>query len=76
MDMGFTSADVAMKGIGYKEIIDVLNAGGNAEDAAETIKVNTRHYARRQLIWFRRYKQIHWIDPEYYSEKLYFIGIV
>ena len=76
MDMGFTSADVAMKGIGYKEIIDVLSAGGKAEDAAETIKANTRHYARRQLIWFRRYKQIHWINPEYSSEKLHFIGIV
>ena len=76
MDMGFTSADVAMKGIGYKEIIDVINAGGRAEDAAETIKVNTRHYARRQLIWFRRYKQIHWISPEYSSENLHFIGIV
>ncbi len=76
MDMGFTSADVAMKGIGYKEIIDVLNAGGEAICAAETIKANTRHYARRQLIWFRRYKQIQWISPEYSSENLHFIGIV
>ena len=76
MDMGFTSADVAMKGIGYKEIIDVLNAGGEAIDAAETIKANTRHYARRQLIWFRRYKQMKWISPEYNSQNLDFIGIV
>ncbi|MBQ2311284.1 MAG: tRNA (adenosine(37)-N6)-dimethylallyltransferase MiaA, partial [Firmicutes bacterium] len=44
--------------------------------AAETIKANTRHYARRQLIWFRRYKQIHWISTEYSSENLHFIGIV
>ena len=34
MEMGFTSADVAMKGIGYKEIIDVLSAGGKAEGTA------------------------------------------
>ena len=76
MDMGFTSADVAMKGIGYKEIIDVLSQGKEAIEAADTIKTNTRHYARRQLIWFRRYKQIKWIIPEYSSENLDFIGIV
>ncbi len=62
MDMGFTSADVAMKGIGYKEIIDAINNGESAESAKEIIKSNTRHYARRQLIWFRRYPQMHWID--------------
>ena len=76
MDMGFTSADVAMKGIGYKEIIDVLSQGKDAIEAADTIKANTRHYARRQLIWFRRYKQIKWISPEYNSQNLDFIGIV
>ena len=61
MDMGFTSADVAMKGIGYKEIIDAIKSGLTAESAKDTIKANTRHYARRQLIWFRRYPQIEWI---------------
>ena len=63
MSMGFTSSDVAMKGIGYKEVIDAINAGEPAVSAAETIKLNTRHYARRQLIWLRRYKQINWVDP-------------
>lgn len=62
MEMGFTSKDVAMKGIGYKEIIDAIEAGGKAEDAKEIIKANTRHYARRQLIWFRRYPQIQWVE--------------
>ena len=61
MDMGFTSSDVAMKGIGYKEIIDAIKSGLTAESAKDTIKANTRHYARRQLIWFRRYPQIEWI---------------
>ena len=64
MAMGFTSSDVAMKGIGYKEIIDAINAGETAISAAETIKLNTRHYARRQLIWLRRYQQINWVDPK------------
>ena len=60
MDMGFTAKDVAMKGIGYKEIIEAVQVGMPPESASETIKTNTRHYARRQLIWFRRYPQIEW----------------
>ncbi len=63
MEMGFTSADVAMKGIGYKEIIDAVNSGEAPESAAERIKLNTRHYARRQMIWLRRYPQIRWVSP-------------
>jgi len=62
MEMGFTAKDVAMKGIGYKEIIEAIEAGGKAEDAKEIIKANTRHYARRQLIWFRRYPQLCWVE--------------
>ncbi len=61
MAMGFTSADIAMKGIGYKEVIDAISAGGSARDAAALIKKNTRHYARRQLIWLRRYPQLRWV---------------
>ena len=62
-----------MKGIGYKEIIDAINSGEGAESARETIKANTRHYARRQLIWLRRYKQINWIDinPDGFDEEAY-----
>lgn len=77
MAMGFTSSDVAMKGIGYKEIIDAVTAGGKPEDASETIKQNTRHYAKRQMTWFRRYPMIRWvrisgtgIDEKAFSEML------
>ena len=61
MAMGFTSSDIAMKGIGYKEVIDCLSEGRPIEEAADLIRKNTRHYARRQLIWLRRYPQMHWI---------------
>ena len=64
MDMGFTSSDIAMKGIGYKEVIDCLAEGRTAEDAADLIRKNTRHYARRQLIWLRRYPQMHWVTVQ------------
>lgn len=55
MNMGFSSDDVAMKGIGYKEIIDAVNAGNTPESAKDLIKQNTRHYAKRQITWFKRY---------------------
>lgn len=61
MDMGFTESDIAMKGIGYKEVIACLKEGKTAADAADLIRKNTRHYARRQLIWLRRYPQMHWV---------------
>ena len=64
MAMGLTSTDVAMKGIGYKEVIDAIEAGGSAEDASEIIKKNTRHYARRQIIWLRRYPQLKKVELE------------
>ena len=55
MNMGFSSDDVAMKGIGYKEIIDAINSGNTPESAKDLIKQNTRHYAKRQITWFKRY---------------------
>lgn len=60
MAMGFKTSDIAMKGIGYKEAIECLEKGQSIESCAELIKKNTRHYARRQLIWLRRYEQCRW----------------
>jgi tRNA dimethylallyltransferase len=62
MDMGFTSDDIAMKGIGYKEIIDHLNGEYDLETAIELVKRNTRRYAKRQITWFKRYKDMKWFN--------------
>lgn len=64
MDMGLTSSDISMKGIGYKEIIDAVDQGLPPESAKETIKLNTRHYAKRQLTWLRRYPNMKWFTLE------------
>ena len=64
--MGLTADDISMKGIGYKEIIDYLNGDTTLEDALEMIKKNTRHYAKRQLTWFRRYDTINLFDLSAY----------
>ncbi|PLX24435.1 tRNA (N6-isopentenyl adenosine(37)-C2)-methylthiotransferase MiaB [Candidatus Parcubacteria bacterium] len=54
----------ALTGIGYREIIEHLNGNSTIEEAIEKIKQNTRHYAKRQMTWFRRMEKqglkIHW----------------
>lgn len=51
--------------IGYQEILEYLDCKMSLEDAVLTIKLNTRHYAKRQLTWFRRNKSIIWNDKNY-----------
>ena len=62
MAMGLTSDDISMKGIGYKEIIAFLNNEYDFETAVDTVKKNTRHYAKKQLTWYRRYDRINWLN--------------
>jgi len=62
-----TGADrnsTAMQAIGYKEIIDSLEGKCTIEEAVEKIKMESRRYAKRQLTWFKRNENIHWINPE------------
>jgi tRNA dimethylallyltransferase len=59
----------AMKGIGYKEVLTYLDNRCDYETMAKMIKQNSRHYAKRQLTWFKRYNDITWFDVDDYSEK-------
>ncbi|MBQ7986663.1 MAG: tRNA (adenosine(37)-N6)-dimethylallyltransferase MiaA [Clostridia bacterium] len=54
----------AMQSIGYKEFYGYLNGEITLDEALDTIKQSSRHYAKRQLTWFRRNKEIHWLSPE------------
>lgn len=67
LNMGLTEEHISMKGIGYKELIQHLNGECSLEDAVSKIKQNTRHYAKRQLTWFRRYKKMKWFDLSVYD---------
>ena len=61
----------AMKGIGYKEMLPVIQAGENTPEfvaAVEKIKQNSRHFAKRQLTWYRRMSYIHWYQPALYND--------
>ena len=60
LDSGIPAKCTAMQAIGYKEFITALN-GGSIPDAAEEVKKSSRHYAKRQLTWFRRNPAIHWL---------------
>lgn len=66
-EMGLTEDNISMKGIGYKEIIQHLKGEYTLEEAVDKIKQNTRHYAKRQLTWFRRYEKMNWFDLSAYD---------
>ena len=51
---GYTRDLVSMQGLGYKEIIDAINGEITIEEAIYKIKLETRHFAKRQITWFRR----------------------
>lgn len=72
LDMGYDRKLISMQGIGYKETVSYLLGELSFEDAVSLIKKNTRHFAKRQLTWFRREKDVTWIDyREYgYDKKL------
>ena len=72
---GLGKDDQAMKAIGYKEVLSYLEGETSYEDMVQLLKRNSRRYAKRQLTWFRRYPQAHWIDlsvlePEEALEKM------
>lgn len=68
-DMGLTFDDISMKGIGYKELICYLSGEYDLDEAVRLIKRNTRHFAKRQMTWFRRYDDMKWFNvSEYNSE--------
>ncbi len=60
--MGCTRQMVSMQGLGYKEIFDYLDGTCTLKEAVYRIKRDTRHFAKRQLTWFRREREVTWIN--------------
>lgn len=67
VDMGLTFDSISMKGIGYKEVISYLQGEYDEEEMIDLIKKNSRHYAKRQLTWFRRYDKMFWLNISDYT---------
>lgn len=62
--LGYGNCNIAMQGIGYKQIISYLNGEITFEEAIELIKRDSRRYAKRQLTWFRRMNEINWLNVD------------
>lgn len=60
--MGYTRDMVSMQGLGYKELLAYLDGECSLEEAVYIIKRDTRHFAKRQLTWFRRERDVIWVD--------------
>ncbi len=61
-EAGFHRGLQSMQGIGYKELLSWLEGQQTYEDAVGSIKQNSRNYAKRQITWFKRYNEAHWLD--------------
>ena len=61
---GCTRDMVSMQGLGYKEILDYLDGRCSYEEAVRVLKRDTRHFAKRQLTWFRRDRDVIWVDKQ------------
>lgn len=79
LDMGCKRDSTAMQGLGYKEIISYLEGEITLDEAVYIIKRDTRHFAKRQLTWFRREQNVIWVEKDkfaYDDEKMlnYMLG--
>ena len=63
LSKGYDKNSTAMQGIGYKEFYGYLAGEKTLEETLEEIKQGSRRYAKRQLTWFKRNKEIHWLKP-------------
>ncbi len=61
-ELGYNKSFVSMQGLGYKEILDYLDGECSLEESIRILKRDTRHFAKRQLTWFRRERDIIWLD--------------
>ncbi len=60
----------ALQTVGYRELFDYFDGTTNLDRAIELIKQNSRHYAKRQLTWFKKDEQIKWVSPKFSKEIL------
>ena len=62
--MGCHRGQTSMQGLGYKEILDWMDGNYSYEEAVRVLKRDTRHFAKRQLTWFRREGEVTWVDKD------------
>ena len=69
-EKGLSRGYVSMQGLGYKEILDYLDGEITLEESLYILKRDTRHFAKRQLTWFKRESEVIWVNkPEFAFEE-------
>lgn len=68
-DLGYTRDLVSMQGLGYKEILAFLDGECTLEEAIYILKRDTRHFAKRQLTWFKREKDVTWVNKQEFGHQ-------
>lgn len=76
LNEGIDPALPAMQGLGYKQMAAYLSGECTRDEAIETIKRETRRYAKRQLTWFRREERLRWLDAAEYPNESALCGAV
>ena len=66
-ERGMTAGDVSMKGIGYREFFPYFEGKTTLQETVEKIKQDTRHFAKRQITWFKREKDVIWFNRQDYD---------
>ena len=64
LEMGYSEDIIKKRGIGYDDVIDYIQGKITLETAIKNVQKKTRHYAKRQLTWFRKEKNIKWFQPD------------
>jgi tRNA dimethylallyltransferase len=65
-----TLSTTAAEATGYRQLIDYVKGNMPLNDATEQIKIATRQLARKQMKWFRRWKQVHWLGGDQSKDEL------
>lgn len=66
-EQGYTKDMVSMQGLGYKEMLEFLGGAYSAEEAGYKIKRDTRHFAKRQITWFKRERDVTWVNKDEFN---------
>jgi len=69
LDSGYREDSVAMLGLGYRQLFPYLRGECSLEEAADRIRLETRHFAKRQMTWFRREPDVIFLDKDKYTEE-------
>ncbi|MDY2922899.1 MAG: tRNA (adenosine(37)-N6)-dimethylallyltransferase MiaA [Eubacterium sp.] len=76
LNQGLDPSLVSMQGLGYKELVPAIRGEISLEDAVYTLKRDTRHFAKRQLTWFRREKDVCYLDKDIYTDTKQLLTVI